>query len=98
MRAFDIYLFQFEKLAAKRDELAAAVEEADEADCEAWKWYEALTDEEYRACKAEAEARVNDTHEKYKRLKGQLEAIEEAITNANRLYEQMEFLEEEGVL
>lgn len=98
MKSFELFLFYHDTLASKRDEVQTALEEADEADRLAWQWYENLPREQYEARPDYYNKIVDDTHSRVLTLTEQLASLQEAITHAKRLEEELEFLEDEGVL
>lgn len=98
MKSFELFLFYHKTLACKRDELQVAYEEADDADRLAWRIYEGLDEETYTANAKHYDAIVEATSARVKHLREQLASIEDAITHAARLENELSFLEEEGVL
>jgi len=98
MKSIDIFWFRYKTLCAKQLELQAAYEDADEADRLAWKIYEGLDEETYWANPKHYDEIVRETSEKVKTLRGHLASLEDAITHANRLAEELQYLEDEGVL
>ena len=98
MKSFELFRFYHDTLMRKRDELREALEEADEADRLAWQIYEGMSREVYEANPDYYDKIVDDTHSKSLALTEQLASIEDAITHAVRLENELEFLEDEGVL
>ena len=98
MKSFELFRFYHDTLMRKRDDLRAAEEEADEADRLAWRMYDNLDREIYEANPDHYDKIVNETSERLKHLREQLASIEDAITHAVRLENELTFLEDEGVL
>lgn len=98
MKSYDIFDLYHKTLTEKRDALELALDAAEEADRAAWEKYDGLTEEEYNANPREYDHMVEATSKTYKAIKEHLASIQDAITYAARLEQELSFLEEEGVL
>lgn len=80
------------------DKLREEYDKADEADRAAWKWYEALTEEEYTAIAREADFKVEESSKTCRRLREYLESVETAIKLMDKLEDEIQYLENEKVI
>lgn len=90
--------FDRKALYAKSDELRAKLGAAEDEDSKLWKWYEGMTEEEYHACEAEADAKVEKSSKTCKNLREYLEEVEKAIRLMEKLEDSLQFLEAEKVV
>lgn len=88
----DLY-FDRKALYNKSDVLRAKLEAAEEEDNKLWKWYDGMTEEEYHACAAEADAKVDESGKKLHYLRDVLEEVETCIKLMERLENSLEYLE-----
>lgn len=95
--SLDLY-FDRKALYAKSDALRAELETAEEEDSKLWKWYEGMTEEEYHACEAEADAKVKKSSEACKNLREHLKEVENAIRLMEKLEDSLQYLETEKVV
>lgn len=95
--SLDLY-FDRKALYAKSDVLRAELETAEEEDSKLWKWYEGMTEEEYHACEAEADAKVKKSSEACKNLREHLKEVENAIRLMEKLEDSLQYLETEKVV
>ena len=80
------------------DKLREEYDKADETDRAAWKWYEALTKEEYTAIASEADLKVEESSKACRRLRECLESVETAIKLLGKLEDEIQYLENEKVI
>lgn len=90
--------FDRKKLYTLSDKLREEYDKADEADRAAWKWYEALTEEEYTAIAREADFKVEESSKACRRLREYLESVETAIKLMEKLESEIQYLENEKVI
>lgn len=76
------------------NKLRAAFIEAEANRDAAWRWYEALSDEEYKAQADEAEAKVAKADSVYTLTGEKLDACKTALDYAEKLWRELSFLEE----
>lgn len=80
------------------DTLREQLEAAEDADEAAWAWYESLSEEAYFAIADEADDKVKNTSEACRRLRERVESVEASIKLIEKLEDEVQFLEQEGVL
>ena len=97
MKSYNLSLFR-RALIDKRDTLQVEYEEAEETDCLAWRIYEGLDEATYSANARHYDKIVEETSEHVKRLCEQIASLEDAIIHAERLENEIKFLEEEGLI
>lgn len=95
--SLDLY-FDRKALYTKSNELRAKLEAAEEEDSKLWKWYEGMTEEEYHACEAEADAKVKESGKHLKDLWEHLEEVENTIRLMEKLEDSLQYLESEKVV
>lgn len=95
--SFDLRLDR-KALYAKDDELRAKLEAAEEEDSKLWKWYEGMTEEEYHACEAEADRKVEESSKLVKTLREHLEEVWKCIKLMEKLEDSLQYLESEKVV
>lgn len=80
------------------DKLREEYDKADEVDRAAWKWYEALTEEEYTTIAREADFKVEESSKTCRRLREYLKGVEAAIKLMEKLEDEIRYLEQEKVI
>ncbi len=98
MKTYELYFFRTEKLQQLQQKLQVELEAAEDADAEAWKRYEALTQAEYEADAAKYDAEVDGTSRRCRDLRMQLESLKIAINACEVLESEVDFLIDSKVL
>lgn len=98
MKAYELYFYRTEKLEPLKLKLTAELAEAEEADYNAWKAYEAMTDEEYFANAAVYDKQVNEISKRVQLLREQHESVNKAICACLILETEADYLEGIGLI
>lgn len=98
MKAYELYFMNKEQLKPLRKQIAIQAEIAEDIDFQAQREYNALSDEEYQKNAAEYDKHVKETQDKASLLKFHLECLDKAIELTAALEEELEFLEEIGLI
>ena len=97
MNSYDCYTLRH-NLYTKSEALRAELDEAEDADREAWNWYDSLTEEEYRACADEADRKVDETSVRCRILRTYVDEVEIALRRLESVENSLGYLEAEGLI
>lgn len=98
MKAYELYFYRTEKLQPLQEKLQANLEAAEATDAEAWKRYEALTEEEYMKDAVTYDKQVDETSKRVLLLREQAESVSKAIEAIMTLELEADYLEGIGLI